>query len=124
MLPPFKKALDCKQVYKIKLKFDGTIERYKARLIILGNTQVEGEDFTKTFALAAKLVTVRTLLVMVVTRGWDIQQMDVHNTCLYSDLDEEVYMNTTRISDQYSKCSLFTPEIFVWSETSPQALVF
>lgn len=60
---------------------------------------MEGEDFTKTFALAAKLVTVRTLLVMVVTRGWDIQQMDVHNTCLYSDLDEEVYMNTTRISD-------------------------
>lgn len=49
-LPPRKKALRCKWVYQIKLKFDGTVEHYKARLVILGNTQVEGQDFTKTFA--------------------------------------------------------------------------
>lgn len=43
-LPHDKKALRCKWVYQIKLKFDGTVKHYKARLVILGNTQVKGED--------------------------------------------------------------------------------
>lgn len=45
------------------------MERYKARLVILGNKQIEGEDYTKTFAPVAKLVTVRTLLAVVVSKG-------------------------------------------------------
>lgn len=42
-LPP--KALGCKWVYKMKRKSDGSIERYKACLVILDNTQVEGLDY-------------------------------------------------------------------------------
>ncbi|GKA17298.1 retrovirus-related pol polyprotein from transposon RE2 [Tanacetum coccineum] len=61
-LPHGKKAIGCKWVYKIKYHSDGTIERYKARLVILGNNQ------------------------------WELHQMDVHNAFLHGDLDEEVYM--------------------------------
>lgn len=43
--PPRKKAWGCKWVYKIKMKSNKSIERYKVRLVILGNTQVEGLDY-------------------------------------------------------------------------------
>lgn len=49
-LPPRKKALGCKWVYKIKRKSDDSIERYKVYLVILGNTQVEGLEYNETFA--------------------------------------------------------------------------
>ena len=38
-LPPSQSVVGCKWVYKIKTKADGSIERYKARLIAKGFTQ-------------------------------------------------------------------------------------
>ncbi|CAH9113334.1 unnamed protein product [Cuscuta europaea] len=49
-LPPEKRALGCRWVYKIKYKSDGSIEWLKARLVIFGNRQVAGLDYTETFA--------------------------------------------------------------------------
>lgn len=61
-----KKALGFKWVYKIKRKSDESIDRYNARLVILGNTHVGGLNFHETFVPVAKMVTLRTSLYVVV----------------------------------------------------------
>lgn len=91
-LPPRKKALSYKWVHKIKCKSDGNIKWYKACLVILRNTQVEGLNYTNTFALVAKMATFHTVLSVVAAGNWEIHQIDVHNPFLHGDLQDEVYM--------------------------------
>ena len=69
-LPPDKKALNCMWVFRLKFNAYGTIRRRNSCLVVCGNNQTEGIDYTETFAPVAKMVTVQTFLQQAVSLDW------------------------------------------------------
>jgi hypothetical protein len=86
------KPIGSKWVFKKKLRPDGTIERYKVRLVIKGYSLKEGEDFFDTYSPVARLTTICVLLSLAASHGLLVHQMDVKTTFLNGELDEEIYM--------------------------------
>ncbi|GJW84538.1 ribonuclease H-like domain-containing protein [Tanacetum coccineum] len=83
----------CIWLFRHKYHADGTLSRYKARLVANGNTQLEGIDVDETFSPVVKPNTIRTVVSLATSRYWLIHQLDVKNAFLYSDLSKTVYMH-------------------------------
>ena len=71
-LPPRKFVVDCKWIYKIKTRSNGSIECYKTYLVVKGFTQEYEIDYEETFTLVACISSVCDLLVVVAASKWDI----------------------------------------------------
>lgn len=94
LLPPpsNQHVIDCKWVFRIKRKSDGSIERYKARLVAKELSQKEGVDYTKAFNPVRKPVSYHSSSTHNCFIKWVVRQLDVNNVFLHGELEETVYM--------------------------------
>jgi Reverse transcriptase (RNA-dependent DNA polymerase) len=74
-------------VYKLKHNSDGTIERYKPRLVAKGYIQIYDIDYQEIFAPVVKINTIRILFSIAVNQNWTLYQLDVTNAFLQGMLD-------------------------------------
>ncbi|POM64406.1 LOW QUALITY PROTEIN: Integrase catalytic core protein [Phytophthora palmivora] len=91
-LPKGRKRLGCHWVFDVKYHPDGTVERFKARLFVRGNTQTQGVDFNEIFSPVARYESLRLLLAIATIRDLHVHEMDVSTAFLNGSLFEGIYM--------------------------------
>uniref|UniRef100_A0A2N9F1H7 Reverse transcriptase Ty1/copia-type domain-containing protein n=1 Tax=Fagus sylvatica TaxID=28930 RepID=A0A2N9F1H7_FAGSY len=92
-LPPGSNTIGCKWVFRRKYRTNGSIQTFKARLMVKGFRQREGIDYFDTYALVARITSIRVLIALASIYKLVVHQMDVKIAFLNGNLDEEVYMN-------------------------------
>jgi len=91
-LPKGCRPIRSKWIFKKKLRADGTIDKYKARLVIRGFDQRKGIDYFDTYSPVTKIATIKALIAIAATYDLVVHQMDVKTAFLNGDLEEEIYM--------------------------------
>ena len=91
-LPPGRKAIPCKWIFKTKRDAEGRTVKYKARLVAKGFAQKEGIDYHETFAPTARFASIRVFMAIAAFYDLDVIQFDVKAAFLNGLLDEVTFM--------------------------------
>jgi transposase InsO family protein len=91
-LPDGKLVILSKWVYRIKHNADGSIERFKARIVAKGFSQRPGIDYFETFASTMRHATIRVILALAAIEDLHLRSVDISHAFINSDIDTEVYM--------------------------------
>ena len=82
----------CRWVFTLKYRPDGSVNRYKAKLMAKWYIHTYGIDYFETFSPIVRMNSIRILFSIAVNLLWPLFQLDVKNAFLYGDLQEEMYM--------------------------------
>lgn len=85
----YTKIIRCKWVFTIKNLLNDLLEKLKARLVAMGNHQVEG-NFYDTFSPIVKH-PIRWVFPLTMAKDWELRKLDVTNAFLNGKLSQVVY---------------------------------
>jgi len=91
-LPVGRKLVGSRWVFKVKRNSDGCVERFEARIVAKGYSQVEGINYDETFAPVTRYDSLRLIIALALHLGLDMSQADIKSTFLNGDLNKEVWM--------------------------------
>jgi hypothetical protein len=94
-----------KWVFTVKVKADGTLDRFKARLVARGFSQIYGIDYFETFAPTARMDTLRVLIAIAAKKDLELTHMDIKNAFTKSHLKEQIYLappQGVKVKDGYA----------------------
>jgi len=89
-LPLGRNVIQCKWMYKKKMAVDGHVRKYKSRLLAKVFSQVRDMDYNETFALVAKMESIKLIVTIVATQQWEVHLIDVKSAFLHGDLEKEI----------------------------------
>ena len=86
-----KRILRLTFVFKIKVNADRTLDKYKARLCVVGTGQVQGQDYWESYSSTARTTSVKLIMVLTAVEDWIDFHFDVHGAFLTAGIDADVY---------------------------------
>jgi hypothetical protein len=90
--PVDKSVVGLRWIYKVKKTANGSVEKYKARFVAWGFSQIKGIDYDDTSAPVARYSSIRSIFALSVQMGWRIHHMDVKTVFFNGIIEEEVYI--------------------------------
>lgn len=91
-IPPHVNLMKTKWIFKKKRDKNGNVDRYRARLVVKGYTQIYGLDYNQTFSPVVRHSTLRIVLALSAHYGLYTRQLDVPKAFPQSDIDFDCYM--------------------------------
>ena len=91
--PNKRKPLKTKWVFTVKYRLDGSVERYKARLVVRGDYQKSGVDYDATFSPVARYTSFRSFCAKAAKDNLELDHIDIKTAYLYGEIDKEIYMS-------------------------------
>ena len=81
-----------KWVYSVKRNPEGTIDRFKARLVARGFSQRYGFDYWDTYSPTVLACSIRTFLTVCKAQNMEVHQVDVKTAFLHGEIDGDIYV--------------------------------
>ena len=104
-LPPGCKPIGYKLIFKRKLNADGSIDKYKAGLVVKGYKKKEGVDYFDTYSPVTRITSIRMLVAIAALHNLQIHQMDVKTAFLNGELIKwgDLYGTTRGVHCSWSR---------------------
>ncbi len=87
------KTIGCRWIFKVKCKADGSVEQFKACLVMKGYAQQYGVDYNNTFSPVARYSSIHYVIAIATQEDMELHQMDMDIAFLNSDIEEDIYMD-------------------------------